>query len=285
MYIRAVASKDRVRTDGNRYEQIACRAAVYAGIALTALLDGLTIVDTGRNVDLELAGLADTTLTAALRARLLDDLAGAAAVRAGALRLEHAERRALGLRNNAGAAAVRTGLRRGALCGTCAAAVITGFDALDRDLLLTAECGFLEGQDHRLTDGFAALRCVAARRTSAAKAAAEERTEQVAQIAHVKAAAEAARTGAAAVARVHTGKAELVVLGALLLVGQHLVCFVYFLELIRSLRIILVEVRVVLARQLAVCLFQLIITCALLYAEHFIIISFISHKKSSYTQG
>ena len=97
------------------------------------------------------------------------------------------------------------------------------------------------------------------------------------------AAAEAARTGAAAVARVHTGKAELVVLGALLLIGQHLVCFVYFLELIRSLRIILVEVRV--ARQLAVCLFQLIITCALLYAEHFIIISFISHKKSSYTQG
>ena len=285
MYIRTVASKDRVRTDGNRYEQIACRAAVYTGITLTALLDGLTIVDTGRNVDLELAGLADTTLTAALRTRLLDDLAGAAAVRAGALRLEHAERRALSLRNNTGAAAVRTGLRRGALCGTCAAAVITGFDALDRDLLLTAECGFLEGQDHRLTDGFAALRCVAARRTSAAKAAAEERTEQVAQIAHVKAAAEAACTGTAAVARVHTGKAELVVLGALLLVGQHLVCFVYFLELIRSLRIILVEVRVVLARQLAVCLFQLIITCALLYAEHFIIISFISHKKSSYTQG
>ena len=99
------------------------------------------------------------------------------------------------------------------------------------------------------------------------------------------AAAEAARTGAAAVARINAGKAELVVLGALLLVGQHLVCFVYFLELIRSLRIILVEVRVVLARQLAVCLFQLIITCALLYAEHFIIISFISHKKSSYTQG
>ena len=52
MYIRAVASKDRVRTDGNRYEQIACGSAVYAGIALTALLDGLTIVDTGRNVDL-----------------------------------------------------------------------------------------------------------------------------------------------------------------------------------------------------------------------------------------
>lgn len=88
MYIRAVAGKDRMRTDGNRYEQIACGAAVYAGIALTALLDGLTIVDTGRNVDLELAGLADTTLTAALRTRLLDDLAGAAAVRAGALRLD-----------------------------------------------------------------------------------------------------------------------------------------------------------------------------------------------------
>lgn len=164
--------------------------------------------------------------------------------------------RALGLRNNAGAAAVRTGLRRGALCGTCAAAVIAGLDALDRDLLLTAECGFLEGQDHGLTDRFAALRCVAAGRPSAAKAAAEERTKQVAQIAHVKAAAVAACTGTAAVARVHTGKAELVVLGALLLVGQHLVCFVYFLELIRSLRIILVEVRVVLARQLAVAFFS-----------------------------
>ena len=66
-------------------------------------------------------------------------------------------------------------------CGTCAAAVITGFDALDRDLFLTAECGFLEGQDHGLTDGFASLRCVAAGRPSAAKAAAEEQTEQVAR--------------------------------------------------------------------------------------------------------
>ena len=61
MYIRAVAGKDRMRTDGNRYEQIACGTAVHACIALTALLDGLTIVDTCRNVDLELAGLADTT--------------------------------------------------------------------------------------------------------------------------------------------------------------------------------------------------------------------------------
>ena len=54
MYIRAVASKDRVRTDGNRYEQIACRAAVYAGIALTSLLDGLTIVDTAGMLTLNL---------------------------------------------------------------------------------------------------------------------------------------------------------------------------------------------------------------------------------------
>ena len=151
-----------MRTDRDRYIQITCRAAVCAGVALTALLDGLAVVDAGRDIDLELARLAHAALTAALRTRLLDDLAGAAAVRAGALRLEHAERRALSLRNNAGAAAVRTGFRRGALCGACAAAVITGFDALDRDLFLTAERGLLEGQDHRLTDGFASLRCVAA---------------------------------------------------------------------------------------------------------------------------
>ena len=44
-----------MRTDRDRYIQIACRAAVCAGIALTALLNGLAVVDAGRDIDLELA--------------------------------------------------------------------------------------------------------------------------------------------------------------------------------------------------------------------------------------
>ena len=274
-----------MRTDRDRYIQIACRAAVCAGIALTALLDGLAVVDAGRDVDLELARLAHAALTAALRTRLLDDLAGAAAVRAGALRLEHAERRALGLGHDAGAAAVRAGLRRRALGRAGAAAVATGLDALDRDLLFAAEGRLLEGKDNGLANGFAALRCVAALRTAAAEAAAEERTEQVAEVAHVEAAAEAACACTAAVARVDACKAELVVLCALVLVGQHLIRLVDLLELVGRLGIILVEVRVVLASQLAVRLFQLVLARALLHAEHLVIVSFVCHKNITCTRG
>ena len=72
---------------------ITSRAAVCAGIALTALLNGLAVIDAGRDVDLELARLTNAALTAAFRTRLLDDLAGAAAVRAGALRLDLAQYR------------------------------------------------------------------------------------------------------------------------------------------------------------------------------------------------
>ena len=257
-----------MRTDRDRYIQIACRAAVCAGIALTALLNGLAVVDAGRDVDLELARLTNAALTAALRTRLLDDLAGAAAVRAGALRLEHAERRALGLGHDAGAAAVRAGLRRRALGCAGAAAVATGLDALDRDLLFAAEGRLLEGQDNGLADGLAALRCVAALRTAAAEAAAE-----------------AACACTAAVARVDACKAELVILCALVLVGQHLIRLVDLLELVGRLGIILVEVGVVLARELAVRLFQLVLARALLHAEHLVIVSFVCHKNITCTRG
>ena len=68
-------------------------------------------------------------------------------------------------------------------------------------------------------------RCGALRRcrTAAAEAAAEERAEQVAEVAHVEAAAEAACACTAAIARVNACKAELVILCALVLVGQHLI--------------------------------------------------------------
>src|SRR5699024_5756144 len=134
-----LAGEDRVRPDGHGHEQVARRAAVDARIALPALLDGLAVVDAGRNVDLELALLAHTALPAALAARLADDLARAAADGTRGLRLEHAERRALGLGHRAGAAAVGTGLRTGALGRARAAAFVAGLDAIEGDLLFAAE--------------------------------------------------------------------------------------------------------------------------------------------------
>ena len=163
-----------MRTNRDRYEQIARRAAVDACVALTALLDGLSLVDASRNVNLELACLTHASRAAALGAWLLDDLAGTAAVRAGALRLEHAERRALRLRHCTGTAAVRTGLGACALGRARAAALVTGLDAVNGNLFFAAEGCFLKRQDNVLSDGFTALRRIAARGASAAEAAAKE---------------------------------------------------------------------------------------------------------------
>ena len=68
---------------------------------------------------------------------------------------------------------------------------------------------------------------------------------------------------------------ELVVFRALILIGKHLVCFIYLLELFLGFLIAGVEIRVVFFGKLSVSLLYFIVTRRLRYAEHVIIISFI----------
>ena len=125
---------------------------------------------------------------------------------------------------------------------------------------------------------FAALGRIAPRTRGTAKTTAKERTEDVTQIAHIKAAestAKAALTGA--VIGVNTGKAELVITGALILIGQHFIRFVEFFELFSRFGVVPVEVGVVFFGKFAVGFLDILIGCALGNAQYFVIISFVSH--------
>ena len=92
-------------------------------------------------------------------------------------------------------------------------------------------------------------------------------------------AAEAAKPGAAGSAggRVKRRMAELVILRALVGIGQHLVGLVDFLEALLAFLVARMQIRVVGFGQLAVGFFDLVLGCAFFDTEHFIIISFFSH--------
>ena len=161
----------------------------------------------------------------ALRALLLDDLARAAAVRAGADVDHLAEGRVLDDALLARAVADRTCFYVAARFGAAAVAAVARFILRDLDFHFRAEGGRLKGNIHVEAQVCAALRAVC---RLAASLAAEEIGEDVFKAAEPTEAA-CARTAGAAVFK--SGVAELVVLGALVLIGQDLVSFVDFLKL------------------------------------------------------
>ena len=223
----------------------------------------------------------------------MDDLAAAAALFARAARLHHAEGGALRGAHAAGALAVRADLRRRAGGAAGALAVRTLLDAADVDLLLAAERRLFKGDIQAHAQVFAPARAGAdvlaahggVRRTLRAAEAAEAAAENVAEAAaenvteDIAEAAEAAKPGAAGAAggRVERRMAELVILRALVGIGQHLVGLVDLLEALLAFFIARMQVRVVGLGQLAVGFFDLVLGCAFFDTEHFIIISFFSH--------
>src|SRR5262249_46909128 len=90
--VRLLAREELVRADADHAVQVARRRAGLAGLALAGDAQAHALVDAGRDLDLDLALLADRALAAALGARVAHDLAGAAAARAAGLDLEEAGR-------------------------------------------------------------------------------------------------------------------------------------------------------------------------------------------------
>ena len=176
--------------------------------------------------------------------------------------------------------ALRADLRRRAGGAAGALAVRTLLDAADVDLLLAAERRLFKGDVQAHAQVFAPARA-AALGLPAAEAAAENIAEDIPEAAaeNVAKAAEAAETGAAGAAggRVERRMAELVILRALVGIGQHLVGLVDLLEALLAFLIARMQVRVVGLGQLAVGFFDLVLGCAFFNTEHFIIISFFSH--------
>ena len=101
-----------MRPDDNGDIDISGRTAVSTCITLPPERNCLTVVNTGRNLDINLVLLADISGTAARFAGLMNNLAFSAAARALPDRLGHAERRTLLRHLLPAAMTVRTHLRR-----------------------------------------------------------------------------------------------------------------------------------------------------------------------------
>ena len=270
-------------------QQVAAGAAVLTGVALSPQGDGLAVVDTGGDVDLDGPALADAALAVTVGAGLVDDPAGAAALGAGGGGGEHAHGR-LPPGLDAAAAVAGGAHLRGSARGTAVA--LTGgalLAALHGELLLAAEGRLGKGDGDGGADALAPLGRVGVAPLLTAEAAAEKAAENVAQIAEVEACRAVAPSGTAgtcAIAGIHAREAELVVPGLLIGIGQHLVGLVDLLELLLGLLVAGVHVRVVLPRQLFICLFDLVLRRALADAENLIIITFVfCHRTSLHSKG
>ena len=211
----------------------------------------------------------------------MDDLTGAPALGTGGGGGEGEAARSTLDAHLAGAVAVGADLRGGAAGTARAVAGGAVFGAVEADLLLHASHGLLKGDGHVHPQRSAPLGGVgvglALTAAKPAKAAAEEGAEDVAQVhvAHVEPTEAAATKATGSEVGVHPGVTKLVILGPLVLVGQHLVGLVDLLELRLRLCIARVQVGVILLGQLAVGLFQFIVRGGLGHAQDLIIVTFL----------
>ena len=282
--IHIVPLENGMALDENLYQQVTVGTAVGAHTALTPDTDALAVVHTGRDLDLDPIGAANLALALTGVAGGLDDLAPSGAGRTGGSGCHLHAHEILDGPDLAGAAALGTGLDDtvgAAAAGTCVAI----FDPLGGNLLVTAKGCFLEGQ---LQPGYHIFTPagIILGRSSAAAAATEDITEDVAQITEVAETVSAAvAAGAGAVVGIHSGMTELVIAGALLIVGQDFVGLTQFLELLLGGLVAGVPVRVILHGAFPVGLLYFISAGSLLDTQHLIVIAFVfCHMVTSISQ-
>src|SRR5690606_13181743 len=173
-----LALEHRVRPHRDEDVEIARRGAVRAGLALAGQADAGAVVDPRRDLDAELLDPVDPSLAAARAARALDHLAAAVAARARLLDDEEALLRA----DLAVATAQLAAAARGAGLGALPPARLAGDRNLDLDLGRLAVERLLEADLHVVAQVRPAPR---ARAPAAAEGAAEDRLEDVADVAEV----------------------------------------------------------------------------------------------------
>ena len=223
--------EERIRRDVHFDIQVAVRSPVETPFALAADAQLLTVVDSGRNRDVDFRLRSLISLSRTGRTTVFDDLSAAAAGRTGALRFHRTENRLRSLTDGSGSFAVRAGddvartLRAGSAAGR------TGFIEGNRHLDLFPFDGVHE------TDLDRNERIVSFDRTvplsaSSPGTATEERTENVAQIDVLKSALETVESvePAGTAVRIECRETELVVTRLFIRVGKNLVSLLNFFE-------------------------------------------------------
>jgi len=247
----------------HRYQQIAGRAAVYAGVALSAQRYGLSVVDAGRDADAHLVLAADAADAVAGAARAMDDLAATLALIAARVLLHHTERRALRGFHLTRALAVGADLSSRARGAACALAVGALLNARYEHFLFDAERRFLKLYVHVCAQIFALARSVRVL-TAATAAEAENVAEYIAKAAEITETSEIAKAAetalaAVALARVERGVAETIVLCALISIRKDFVSLVYLFKPRFALFVAGMKIGVIFFGKLSVCFFELIL--------------------------
>ena len=145
VYVVILSLEDRMSADQHLHQEIAPGAAPCAGLTLLTYTDALAGIDTRGYGHLDMLAAGDEARAVAVGTLVLDDLACAAAVRAGLDIPDRAEEGLLREHHLPLAAALGAHLRRGAGLGSGAVTCAAGILERELQLLLTAEHSLQEG--------------------------------------------------------------------------------------------------------------------------------------------
>ena len=265
--VAAVALEDRMLAHAHFHVEVAGRRAGRAGLALPAQANAVTVVDALGDLHGQRAGLLDASLAVALAAGILDRLPGTAAMRAGLLDREDAVLHAY-------LAVAMAGRALGHLAvGRAAAVAVMAIDlGRNFDLLADAEHGLLEIEIHDVAQVRPAPRAAAAAAIPSENVA-EDVTEDVA---HVPETGTATTTHAAFECRMPV----LVVQGALVPVGEHLVGLLGLLEFVLRRRVVGATVRMIFHGQPTEGFLQFDFGDGAFHTQHFVVIT-LAHSAST----
>ena len=272
MQVIALTLEDVVLLHADFDVQVSGWPAIGSGFAIASTADAHAAVYARRDFDFERLLLLDAALALTGHAWLGNNLACAAASRAGLLHAKEALAHLHRARAGTGAA----GLDLGAGFGTTALADFAGVPSRNADLRVFATRCFFQRDFHRVTQVTTAEHLAAPGAGAAAALLAEHITKNITK-GFCKATV-ALATGAAHIG-VYTRVTMLVVGRALLRVRQHFIGFLGFLELVfgHFARITLVAVRVVFHRKFAIRLFDVFVRGVFRNTQNFVKVSFSCH--------
>ena len=261
MQIVVITSEHVIRLDADIHIQIARDAAIFADLTLISETQTGVVRHAGRHRDADIAGDAHAAMAEAGRARLLDDrsMAFAAFAWRGGHHLYHALR-------------ISLTVAVGTLCGLCAvlaagaAAFLAQAERVDLDVRGVAEHRRLQiaGRGNkRVTPRLGARSRSTAGATESATGEHAEDVPHIAESATESAAVHAARIR---IVRIDAGIVHL----PFLRIRQHIVRVVDFLELVFEFRTC--DVGMVFAAHLSIRLFDLVVACRTVDAQHFVIV-------------
>ena len=176
----ALTGKQLVLFNTGNNQQISCRSAVFARIALTAYRNNLLVVDTCRDFHLDLTAFTDTAIATTSLAGIGNNLTRTRTSAAWSCTLEVSERSPLNGCNLTCSVTYITGRRCTAAFRTAAAAGIAALGTVYVKLNLAAKASLLKGEVNRIFKVTAALGSIGvASCLTAAKAATEKAAEYI----------------------------------------------------------------------------------------------------------